>query len=66
MVNLCLLQSNIVECQYGNMVETAQIFVAQTVTSQVDVTRFQENASEVVNQDGLETCVIRVRIKTTL
>lgn len=48
------------------MVETAQIFVAQTVTSQVDVTRFQENASEVVNQDGLETCVIRVRIKTTL
>lgn len=41
------------------MVETAQIFVARIVTSQVDVTKLQENVLEVVNQGGLETCVIR-------
>lgn len=45
------------------MVETAQIFVARIVTSQVDVTKLQENVLEVVNQGGLETCVIRVRIE---
>lgn len=41
------------------MVETASVFVTQTVTSEVAVTRFQENALDTVNQGGLEKCVIR-------